>query len=420
MELLKDKWSITGKYLLVFVGWLLTGIVIGAVVGLWGTGFAYGMSFVNGLRETYSWILYGLPIAGIIIVALYHFAGEKENKGTNLILQAVRSDKKISIWVAPLMFISTLLTHLCGGSAGREGAALQMGGSLAQQMGRWMKVNERTLKVFTMCGMSACFAALFGTPAAATIFSLEVVSVGIMQYSALVPCAAAALTADFTARYFDVEHMHFDVEALWASFDLATAAKVLVLAAATAVVSILFCYILHQTGYLFKKYLKNPYVRVAVGGVLIIGLTLILGTRDYLSVGEHMIEEAVHGTARPEAFLLKMIFTAITLEAGFKGGEIVPSLFIGSTFGCVLAGLVGLNPAFGAALGMVAMFCGVTNCPIASVLIGLELFGGAGVEWFLIVVAVSYVISGYFSLYSSQKIVYAKENLEYIDKELGH
>lgn len=420
MDLLKDKCSTAKNYMLVFLKWILAGLLIGAAVGLWGIGFAYGMSFVNELRETYSWLLFCLPVAGLIIVWLYHVAEEQKNKGTNLILLAVRSEENIPFRVAPLMFVSTLLTHLCGGSAGREGAALQMGGSLAQQLGRCLKVDERTMKIFTMCGMSACFSALFGTPAAATIFSLEVVNVGIMQYSALVPCAVAALTADVAARYFKVGHMQFVCEELMSSVDLLTAGKVCLLAAAAAAVSILFCETLHKTGALYKRWIKNPYLRAAVGALLIIALTLVLGTRDYLSVGEHVIEEAVGGHARPEAFLLKIIFTAITLEAGFKGGEIVPSLFIGSTFGCVAAGILGLNPAFGAALGMAALFCGVTNCPIASVLMGLELFGGAGIEWFLLAVAVSYVVSGYFSLYSSQKIMYAKENPEYIEKKMGH
>lgn len=415
MEELKNAAKAVKHYTSAFLQWVFTGVLVGVVVGFCGTGFAYCMNVVNGLRETYPWLLYCLPLSGIAIVILYHWAGMRRHRGTNLVLLSVRTRQKIPFRMAPLIFAGTLLTHLCGGSSGREGAALQMGGSIAQQLGRWLKAGEKTMHIFTMCGMSACFAALFGTPVAAAVFSMEVISVGIMHYSALVPCTAAALTADFIARSFHVHHMNFSVVEIAADFDLVTGGKVCILAVCCAVVSILFCMVLHKAGHCFEKWFPNHYARIIAGAVLVILLTLLVGSRDYLSVGEHVIEEAVAGEARPEAFLLKMIFTACTLAVGFKGGEIVPTLFIGSTFGCVAGGLLGLSPAFGAALGMVALFCGVTNCPLTALLIGLELFGGAGIEWFLLAVAVSYMLSGYYGLYSKQKILYSKEAPEFID-----
>lgn len=415
MERLKEMAKAVKHYTVVFLQWLSIGLFVGAVVGLCGTGFAYGMKYVCGLREQYPWLLFGLPFAGLLIVWIYHRAGLRRHRGTNRVLLSVRTKSRIPFRMAPAIFLGTLLTHLCGGSAGREGAALQMGGSIAQQLGRWAKAEDRAMHVYTMCGMSACFAALFGTPVAAAVFSLEVVSVGIMHYSALVPCAASALTADAIARYFKVSHMGFEVAEVPANFDLLNGGRVCLLAVGCAVVSILFCVLLHKSGHWYEHLFKNHYLRAFVGGLLVVALALILHTGDYLSVGEHVIEEAVAGRARPEAFLLKMVFTALTLEAGYKGGEIVPTLFIGATFGCVAGGLLGLAPSFGAMLGMVAMFCGVTNCPITAICLGMELFGGKGIEWFLLAVAVSYMLSGYYGLYSKQKILYSKEAPEFID-----
>lgn len=415
MTHIKEMYQAVRHYAAVFLQWMVIGLGVGAVVGLCGTAFAYGMKFVTGLRAQYPWLLFGLPFAGLLIVWIYHRAGLRRHRGTNRVLLSVRTKSRIPFRMAPAIFAGTLLTHLCGGSAGREGAALQMGGSIAQQLGRWAKAQERTMHVYTMCGMSACFAALFGTPAAAAVFSLEVVSVGIMHYSALVPCSIAALTADAIARYCKVGHMGFDISGIPASFDFLTGGRVCLLAVGCAVVSILFCAILHKTGEWYEHFFKNHYARAFVGGLLVVGLALLLQTGDYLSVGESVIEEAVAGNASPEAFFLKMIFTALTLEAGYKGGEIVPTLFIGSTFGCAAGSLLGIAPSFGAMLGMVAMFCGVTNCPVTAICLGLELFGGKGIEWLLLAAAVSYMLSGYYGLYSKQKILYSKEAPEFID-----
>lgn len=403
-----------------FLRWIFVGILVGGVVGLVGAAFAYSISFATGFRTAHPWILYCLPVLGLVIVWIYNRANMREHPGTNMILQSVRGDKNVPFVIAPVIFVSSFLTHLGGGSAGREGAALQIGGGVAQQIGRWLKADENAMEIFSMCGMSACFSSLFGTPAAATVFAMEVVSVGIMQYSALIPCAVAALVADCIARLLHVHHMSFSILELSDAFDLLTGGKVILLAAAAAVASVLFCVILHKTAYVYEKYIENRYIRIAVGGLLVIVLTLLLGTREYLGAGEDIITEALSGNAKWEAFGWKMIFTALTLEAGFKGGEIVPSLFIGSTLGCVLGGLMGLSPAFGAAIGMIGLFCGATNCPLSSVFLGLELFGGEGLEWFLITVAISYALSGYYGFYSQQKIVYSKKNQKFIDVYTHH
>lgn len=322
------------KALISFFRWALVGIMVGIVVGLVGTAFSAAISFATEFRTSHNWALYILPVLGIVIVWLYNRAGMEEQPGTNMILLSVREEKEVPFKIAPVIFATSFLTHLGGGSAGREGAALQIGGGISQQIGRWMKADARSMHIFSMCGMSACFSCLFGTPVAAAVFSMEVVTVGIMHYSALVPCAISALAADWVARAFHVHHMQFSIPALAATFDLQTGWRVALIAVTVALVSVLFCLVLHKTAHLYEKYIANRYIRIAVGGCLIILLTKLLGTTDYLGAGEEIIVSALSGSADSFAFLLKILFTAITLEAGYKGGEIVPSLFIGATLGC--------------------------------------------------------------------------------------
>ena len=267
-----------------------------------------------------------------------------------------------------------------------------------------------------MCGMSAAFSALFGTPMAAAIFSMEVVSVGIMHYAALVPCVISSLVAHAVASSFGVSQELFPIASIPA-FHISSAVMISVLAILCAGVSILFCVMLHQSEYLYKKLFKNPYVRVFVGGCIIIVLTLLVGNQNYNGTGIQIIAQCIDGTVRPEAFFLKMVFTALTLGAGYKGGEIVPSFFTGAAFGCLFGNLTGFSPTLCTAVGMTAVFCGVTNCPITSLLISFELFGYDGMPYFLLAVAFSYMLSGYFGLYHSQKIIYSKYKTNYINKK---
>jgi len=403
------------KYLLSFLKWVAMGILIGVIIGVIGAAFADCVTWVTDFRITHSFIVLGLPLAGVLIVALYHMAGIKKSYGTNLVLMSVRTDDSIPFAMAPLIFISTVLTHLFGGSAGREGAALQLGGSISQNVARHMGFDRGGQRILTMCGMSACFAALFGTPMTAAIFAMEVISVGIMHYSALVPCAISSITASYISTFLGVTPEHFNVTGIPISFTISDSIRVFVLAALCGVVSILFCLILKYTSAFYAKSFKNPYWRAVCGGVLVAVFAMILHSQDYLGAGMSVITRAFAGEAVPLAFLLKMIFTAITLEAGFKGGEIVPTFFIGATFGCVAGGILGLNPSFGAAIGMISLFCGVTNCPIAALFLSLELFGSGGLLWYFLATAISYMLSGYFSLYSKQKIMYSKVSPEFID-----
>ena len=265
-----------------------------------------------------------------------------------------------------------------------------------------------------MCGMSACFSAVFGTPMAAAVFSMEVISVGIMHYSALVPCVISSLTASMLARHFGAMPEVFPITDLPALTAL-TVGQTILAAAAFATISVVFCIALHLSEHTYKKYIANPYLRVFVGGLIVVLLTLLLHTNDYNGAGMPMIARSFEGSVPPWAFMMKIIFTAATLGAGFKGGEIVPSFFIGATLGCVIGPILGLPAALCAGCGMVGVFCGVTNSPITSLLISFELFGFEGMPYYLITIAVSYMLSGYYGLYSSQKIIYSKTRTEYID-----
>ena len=267
-----------------------------------------------------------------------------------------------------------------------------------------------------MCGMAAGFSALFGTPVAAVVFAMEVVSVGVMYYSAIVPCIIASAVGAYIASLFDIAPTSFSVIGSIPTIELLTIFKVIVLAVLCAAVSMLFCLTLKKTHKLYDK-IPNKTVAAIVGGLAVAILTFIIGTTDYNGAGMDVIGRAVAGEAEYEAFILKIIFTALTLGAGFKGGEIVPTLFVGATFGNVAGKLLGLGGSFGAGLGMAALFCGVTNCPLTSLILSIELFGTEGLIYYAVACAVSYKLSGYYGLYSAQKIVYSKHRPEFIDKK---
>ena len=404
------------KDLLEFFRWIVIASITGLIVGAVGVTFVKGLSFVTGFRTLHPYLILGLPIAGVAIVALYKICKYENDKGTNLVISTIHAETEIPLRMAPLIFISTLLTHLFGGSAGREGAALQLGGSIGNQLGRWFHLDENDTRTIVMCGMSAAFSSIFGTPMAAVIFAMEVNSVGIMHYSAFVPCVFASLTASMFANQSGVYAEAFGSVKM-VEFGLIPAGKIVILGILCALLSVIFCQVLHTANHLFKKYFKNAYIRIAVSGLMIIGLTILLGTSAYSGAGVNIIEEAIAGHCAPEAFFWKIIFTAITLGAGFKGGEIVPSFTIGAAFGCLFGTLFGLSPSLCAAVAMVAMFCGVTNSPIASMIIGFELFGFDIMKYLLIGVSISYMLSGYYSLYHEQRIVYSKFKTQYINQK---
>jgi H+/Cl- antiporter ClcA len=405
----------TKRYAKTFIKWLICSAIIGISCGAVGTAFHYSVEYVTQFRSWHRWIIFLLPAAGLLIVFLYRAGGIKHDKGTNLVIGSIRNPEyNVPFRMAPLIFITTVITHLFGGSAGREGAALQIGGSLGASIGKLIKMDDSDKHIMTLCGMSAVFAALFGTPVTAALFSVEVISIGILYYSALVPCILSATISYAITEKFHITPTYFILNQV-PEMSLATGIRVIILSVAAAVLSILFCMSMQVIGKTFKKYLKNQYLRILVGGVLLVLLTLAVRCNDYNGAGMNIIEQAIHGTAKPEAFILKLLFTCITIGCGFRGGEIVPSFFIGATFGCTLGGWIGLDPGFGAAMGLVCLFCGVVNCPLASLVLSIELFGASGILLFAIGCSVSYMLSGYYSLYSEQKIIYSKLRPHYVN-----
>lgn len=400
-----------------FVMWSCGGICIGFVIGLVGIAFHLALEWATEFRTAHPMLLWLLPFGGLAIVLAYRLAGQEKDRGTNFILVAVRANEAVTLRTAPLIFFSTVVTHLLGGSAGREGAALQLGGSIASSFGRIFQLNEREGRIMTMCGMAAGFAALFGTPLAASVFAMEVVSVGVMYYAALLPCVLASVIAQRFSLFLGGEATAFSVSGIPQEADALLIAKLLLFGAACAGLAALVCIVFHNVGHLFKKWFPNRYVCIAVGGAAVVVLTLLLGTRDYNGAGTQVIERAMAGEASYAAFFIKLVMTAVTIGVGYKGGEIVPVLFIGSTFGAAYGGLFGLGASFAAGLGMVSVFCGVTNSPLTSILLAYELFGGQSLALFALPVTVAYMLSGYYGLYSEQKILYSKLKPRFIDRK---
>ena len=387
-----------------FVKWVILGIAVGLIVGTAASCFGLVLGVVNDWRGEWPMLKLGLPVGGLLIVFLYRFFRNHSDKGTNTVVASLHSSVDIPGKMAPLIFVSTTITHLFGGSAGREGAALQLGGSIANMLGKLIRLGDEDRRLVIMCGMSAGFSALFGTPMAAAVFSMEVVRVGSMHYAGFVPCVMAAMVGNFMAKRFQLPPEVFPFSHI-PEMTPVTFGQILVFSIAAALISILFCVTLHETEHLYEKHLKNPYLRIALGGTAVVGLTFLLDTDMFLGSGMGIIEEIFHHgeSVAWYTFLLKLVFTALTIGAGFKGGEIVPSFTVGAAFGCCVAGLVGLPMELVSACGMIGVFCGVTNSPITSLLIAFELFGFGGMPYFLITVAVSYMLSGYHSLYREQR-----------------
>ena len=394
--------------------WICFSFVVGLVLGVIGALFYHGIRIATTYRLSHPWVLFLLPVGAVLIRYLYHISKYDNDGGTNLVLSAIHSDDNIPKRMAGLIFVSTIFSHFVGASVGREGAALQLGGSIGNTIGKLFRFNDTEKKTMIMVGMSAVFSALFGTPMAAAIFSMEVVSVGIMHYAALVPCVIASFVARGVASYFGAPNASYMVDEI-PSFGLASGLETAFLAMLCGLVSILFCVVLHQTDSLSKRFVKNPYLRGFIGGSVILIFTLLEGHQTYNGAGVEYIRDCMDGNTDGFAFLIKIIFTAICIASGYKGGEIVPSFFIGASFGCLFGNLVGFSPALCAAIGMGAVFCGVTNSPITAFIICLELFGMEGAPYFLLAVALSYMLSGYYGLYSSQKIIYSKYKSNYIN-----
>ena len=398
------------KYLVTFLKWGMLGTLVGLLGGLLGALFHHALHFVTHLRQANGWLVLLLPVAGLLTVGLYRLLKLRENRGTNEIIDAVLKNEKLKPQIAPGIFLATAITHLFGGSAGREGAALQLGGSVASILGRAFRLKENERTVLTMAGMSAVFAGLFGTPLTATVFTMEFVSVGTIFSPALLPCFLSAFAASRVSLALGVHPEGLPL-AKMADLTVLGYGQVLVLAVAVGILGIFMCVFFHEAEHLAAKRIPNVWLRIALGGCLIAILTALVGDMRYNGAGMDMALGAVEGQAHWFDFLMKLLFTAVTLAASFKGGEIVPTFCIGATFGCVLASQLGLDPGMGGALGLVGLFCAVTNSPIAALFLSVEMFGSENLLIFGLVCVIAFVISGNWGLYSSQIIRFSKARL---------
>lgn len=396
------KFKHSFKYAKTLILWVFFACIIGVAGGFLGSLFHYSIDFVTELRNKYPLIIYTLPIAAIIIAYLY---GLNKNQGkidTNRVIDSILNKKDVPFIMLPLIFLGSVITHLFGGSAGREGAALQLGGSLGYNTGKTFRVSEDQLYILTLTGMSSVFSALFGTPLAASIFVIELVYSKNVSLKAIVPCLMSSIIGFLISLLLGISPVRFSVsfmntmqyEILFKSFFIAIIC---------GFVSILFCFSIRKTETLAKKAFKSSYIRGLIGGLIVVILTYFVGSYDYNGAGMDVVKFAISGNAKYEAFILKILFTAISVAAGFKGGEIVPAFFVGSTLGCVLSGFIGIDPCLGATVGFISLFCGITKCPIATVILAIEVFGIRGLLLFVLAVIVSYFSSGKESVYEYKK-----------------
>ena len=409
MKLL-DKFHHPEKYWKILLKWGLLGVLVGGIGGVLGAVFHHALHFVTHFRSEHTWIVLLLPLAGLLTVGIYRVTGLKKNRGTNEIIDAVLNGEEVNPLIAPVIFLATAVTHLFGGSAGREGAALQLGGSVASKLGKLLRLYENERTVMTMAGMSAVFAGLFGTPLTATFFCMEFASVGTIFSPALLPCYLSAFMASRVSAAMGV-HAEIFILNEAVPFTFTTNWQVLLLAVLVGLLGILMCWLFHEAEHFAAHKLPNPWVRIAIGGALIAAMTLLVGDHRYNGAGMDMALGAVAGEADWFDFIMKLLFTAVTLSAGFKGGEIVPTFCIGATFGCLFGSLVGLEPGVAAALGLVGLFCCATNSPFASIMLSIEMFGSTNTYLFAFVCVIAYVISGNWSLYGSQIIEFSKSRM---------
>lgn len=411
-----ERLSKPKAYLLTFLKWGLLGLLMGALGGLLGAGFHHALHFVTHLRSAHSWLIFLLPAGGLLSVAIYRVFRQQSNRGTNEIIDAVLEGREVSPLVAPVIFLATATTHLFGGSAGREGAALQIGGSAASILAKALKLNAHDRRVLIMSGMSAVFAGLFGTPLTATLFCMEFVSVGTLFSPALLPSYLAAYTASRVSGALGVHAEGLLLE-IATAVTFGNVWRFAILAILVSLLGIAMVWIFHKAEHFAQHHLPNTWLRIAVGGVLIMALTLLVGDHRYNGAGMDMALAAVEGNANWFDFLLKLLFTAVTLAAGFKGGEIVPTFCIGATFGCIIGGLLGLDASLCGALGLIGLFCCATNSPFASIVLSIEMFGSTNVHLFALVCVICFVLSGQGGLYASQMQIFRKTSTAPLQKD---
>lgn len=403
--------------------WLCILVPVAGAIGSACALFLWALERATQTRLDTPWLLFLLPVAGAAISALYQRFGGASEGGNNLLMDAIHGQESgdsaviVPRRMAPLILLATIVTHLFGGSAGREGTAVQMGGSIASTLGRWLRLNNADMRTLLMAGIAAGFGGVFGTPLTGAVFAMEVLAVGRISYDALIPCLIAAVIGSWACTAWGIHHSQIAISSAalqlsGAPFNWLLAAKVAVAAVAFGLVSVLFAELTHGIHQFFKNAIKQPILRPVVGGVCIIALVYLLGTRDYLGLGDASPNpNAVtiassflpHG-ADDWSWWWKLVFTAVTLGSGFKGGEVTPLFFIGASLGNVLGRIMGAPVDLFAGLGFVAVFAGATNTPLACTLMGIELFGSQYTIYFAIACFLSFLCSGHSGIYLSQRI----------------
>ena len=405
--------------------WTVLILPISIATGLLVALFLWLLDLATRTRWQFHWLIFLLPFAGIFITQLYQRWGKNSDKGNNLLLDEIHKPSVgVPARMTPLILFSTVITHLFGGSAGREGTAVQMGGSISSFFAKWYQLKTDDQRIILMCGMSAGFGAVFGTPVAGAIFALEVLAIGKIRYDALVPCLIASLLADIVCSSCGIQHTHYSIHypdvgnrvIPYINFDVLLLVKAIGAGLLFGLVSFLFAKISHAIKKQSNTYFNKKWLIPVVGGVLVICISYLIGTFDYLGLGVTSrtadgicITSAFHsGGATYWSWFWKLLLTAITLSMGFKGGEVTPLFFIGATLGNTLATLSGAPVDLFAGLGFLAVFAGATNTPLACIVMGVELFGADNLIYYAVACFTAYYFSGHVGIYSSQKIAVHK------------
>lgn len=386
-----------------FLIWFFFSLLIGAIIGSTVALFLFGLNLVTTIRVSHPIIIFGLPLAGLIIGFIYHYLGGTTNRGNNLLLEEYQSSSEtLPLKMVPLIIFGTWTTHIFGGSAGREGSALQIGATLSDQIGNLFPKILKDRKRILLIGIAAGFAAVFGTPIAGFLFSLEIVNRKIkINFQTLLFILLSAYMANYTCHFWKITHTPYHIQLIpeW-SFILIT--KISLCAILFGLTARFFIFLTDNFSRFLNHYIHYPPLIPFVGAILFITIYLAIGDERFLGLGIPTIQESFNIPQLPQVFLLKILFTTITLGSGFKGGEVTPLFFIGATLGSMLSIYFDLPLGFSAAIGFIAVFSGATKTPIACTFMGLELFGASAFPYFLLVSIVSYLLSGDQSIYKSQ------------------
>lgn len=385
--------------------WIGLGTAVGVVCGLASAAFLYVLERATHLRETHEYLVYALPFAGIAIGFLYDRWGKPIKGGNNLVLDTIHENTpRIPARMAPMVFLGTVLTHVFGGSAGREGTAVQMGASLADAIAHGLRVEKSMRRRLLAAGIAGGFGSVFGTPTAGAIFGMEVVSVGRIEYEAFVPALTASVVGDVVTRRLGIVHTPYPHIAPL-ELTAAVFGKLCLMAIAMSVATIVFVELTHGFKHFLEKRVTALPIRMFLGGLLVVGMWKLIGTSDYLGLGVPMIVQAFTDPHLPWfAFAAKIVFTAVTLGSGFLGGEVTPLFFVGATLGSVLARVLGLPIELGAGVGLAAVFGSAANTPVALSIMTVELLGSAAFPHVIIVAVIAYVLTGHRGIYPAQRL----------------